>query len=169
MPRPRSEKAHRKVIEAALNLLASRGFEATSMDAIAETSGVSKATIYKHWPDKDALLLELMAEINGLHSRPAFDTGAPRADIVALLSYRPPERSDLRERITPHFMAYAGRNPAFGDAWRNGIHVARNANAANSGTATGATTAAAAVVATWYPIDSQPYAWLPRSRIIVLT
>jgi AcrR family transcriptional regulator len=119
MPRPRSEKAHRKVIEAALNLIASRGFEATSMDAIAETSGVSKATIYKHWPDKDALLLELMADLNGLHNRPTFDTGNPRADIVAVLSYRPPECAELRERITPHFMAYAGRNPAFGDAWRN--------------------------------------------------
>jgi AcrR family transcriptional regulator len=119
MPRTRSEKAHRKVIEAALDLVAARGLDATSMDAIAEASGVSKATIYKHWPDKDALLLEMMAEIHGLHSRPAFDSGDARADIVAVLSYRPPECADVRERITPHFMAYSIRNPAFGDAWRH--------------------------------------------------
>jgi AcrR family transcriptional regulator len=119
MPRPRSEKAHRKVIDAALRLVAARGLDATSMDAIAEASGVSKATIYKHWPDKNALLLELMAEINGLHNRPAFDSGNPRADMVAVLAYRPPECSDLRERITPHFMAYSARNPEFGAAWRH--------------------------------------------------
>ena len=38
-----------------MQLFSERGIDATSMDAIAETSGVSKATIYKHWQDKDAL------------------------------------------------------------------------------------------------------------------
>jgi AcrR family transcriptional regulator len=119
MPRTRSASAHKKVLDAALDLVAARGLDATSMDAIAEASGVSKATLYKHWADKDALLLELMAEVNGLHDRPAFDSGDTRAVIVAVLSYRPKENADLRERITPHFMAYSARNPAFGDAWRN--------------------------------------------------
>src|SRR5689334_18830811 len=119
MARTPSAQAHNKVLEASLSLFAERGIDATSMDAIAEASGVSKATIYKHWPDKDALLLEVMADIHGLHSRPAFDSGNPRADIVAVLSYRPPECADVRERITPHFMAYSVRNPAFGEAWRH--------------------------------------------------
>ena len=119
MPRTRSATAHKKVLDAALDLVAARGLDATSMDAIAEASGVSKATLYKHWADKDALLLELMAEVNGLHARPAFDSGDTRADIIAVLSYRPKEHSELRERITPHFMAYSARNPAFGDAWRD--------------------------------------------------
>ena len=119
MARTRSARAHKQVIDAALELVAARGLEATSMDAIAEASGVSKATIYKHWPDKDALLLEVMAEVNGLHSRPVFDSGDTRADIVAVLSYRPAENAELRERIMPHFMAYSARNPAFGQAWRD--------------------------------------------------
>ena len=89
------------------------------MDAIAEISGVSKATIYKHWTDKDALLLEMMAEANGLHNRPQFDSGNTRADMLAVLSYRPSERAEFRERIMPHFMAYSARNPAFGNAWRH--------------------------------------------------
>lgn len=118
MPGTRSASAHRKVIDAALELVASRGLDATSMDAIAEASGISKATIYKHWPDKDALLLEMMAEANGLRDRPAFNSGDTRADIIAVLSYRPEERVELRARIMPHFMAYSARNPAFGDAWR---------------------------------------------------
>ncbi len=56
MVRPRSAQAHKKVLDAAVQLFSDRGIDATSMDAIAETSGVSKATIYKHWPDKDALV-----------------------------------------------------------------------------------------------------------------
>ena len=119
MPRTRSASAHRKVIHAALELVAERGLDATSMDAIAEASGISKATIYKHWPDKDALLLEVMAEANGLHARPDFDSGDTRADIIAVLSYRPQEHSELCQRIMPHFMAYSARNRAFGEAWRN--------------------------------------------------
>jgi AcrR family transcriptional regulator len=118
VPRTRSASAHQKVLHAALELLAERGVDATSMDAIAQRAGVSKATIYKHWADKDALLLEVMADIHGLHRRPAFDTGDVRADMIAVLSYRP-EGSEVRERIMPHFMAYSARNPSFGNAWRH--------------------------------------------------
>jgi AcrR family transcriptional regulator len=119
MARTRSASAHLKVLTATLELMAERGVDATSMDAIAQASGVSKATIYKHWADKDALLLEAMAAANGLRDRPKFDSGNTREDIVAVLSYRPVEHAELRERILPHFIAYSARNPAFGDAWRN--------------------------------------------------
>ena len=119
MPRSRSVSAHQKVLDAAFQLMAERGVEGTSMDAIAEASGVSKATIYKHWTDKDALLLEMMAEANGLRVRPRFSSGNTRADMVAVLSYRPSERAETRERIMPHFMAYSAHHPSFGAAWRN--------------------------------------------------
>lgn len=118
MPRGRSASAHRKVLDAALGLLAERGIDGTSMDAIAERSGVSKATIYKHWADKEALFLDVMADVHGLNTRPKFDSGDLLADIVAVLSYRLSESGELRERITPHFVAYGARNPVFGQAWR---------------------------------------------------
>ena len=57
MARSRSPQAHDKVLRAALDLFSERGIEATSMDAIAQHSGVSKATIYNHWPDKGDLLM----------------------------------------------------------------------------------------------------------------
>jgi AcrR family transcriptional regulator len=120
--RTRSARAHGQVLEAALQLFAERGVEATSMDAIAEASGVSKATIYKHWPDKDALCLEVMAHLHGLDELPpAIDSTDIRADIVALLQYHYQPRKqylELRIRMMPHLMAYAARSPAFGKAWR---------------------------------------------------
>jgi AcrR family transcriptional regulator len=119
MPRTRSALAHQKVLDATLELVAESGVEGASMDAIAGRSGVSKATIYKHWPDKEALLLEAMAELHGLHARPKFDSGDIRADMVAVLAYQPSENAERRKEIAPHFMAYSARNDSFGAAWRD--------------------------------------------------
>jgi AcrR family transcriptional regulator len=123
MARSRSEDAHNKVVEAAAKLFAERGIESTSMDAISRSSGVSKATIYRHWADKDTLCLEVMLYLHGLDKElPVFDSGDLRADIIAQLRYDPAEdRKALRERIIPHLMAYAAHNRVFGDAWRSQV------------------------------------------------
>lgn len=120
MARPRSTQAHHKVIEAATGLFAESGIAATSMDAIAEASGVSKATIYKHWPDKESLCLEVLGYLHGLdQASPVFDSGDWRADVIAQLRYQPAaDRKAMRERIMPHLIAYAASNSAFGTAWR---------------------------------------------------
>lgn len=117
--RPRSRKAHNKVLDAAIELFAVRGIDGTSMDAIAEASGVSKATIYKHWADKDSLCLEVMIRVHGLDAeRPTFHTSDLRRDMFDRLKYEPPHPALLRDRLMPHLMAYAARNQAFGQAWR---------------------------------------------------
>ncbi|HEY1964942.1 MAG TPA: TetR/AcrR family transcriptional regulator [Acidobacteriaceae bacterium] len=120
MARPRSAQAHNKVLTAAVELFSARGIDATSMDAIAESSGVSKATIYKHWPDKDALCLEVMSYLHGLDEEPpVFDSGDFRADLIAQLQYQPAtDRKALREKMVPHMIAYASRNQVLGVAWR---------------------------------------------------
>ena len=60
------------------------------MDAIAEASGVSKATIYKHWPDKGALCLEVMSSLHASRAAAAVPaTDDVRADIVAFLGRQP--------------------------------------------------------------------------------
>src|SRR5271170_3526847 len=123
MARKRSEQAHSRVIEAAVDLFTESGIEATSMDAIARASGVSKATIYRHWPDKDTLCLEVLAYLHGLDKDlPVFDSGDFRADIIAQLRYDPAEdRKALRERFIPHLIAYASHNQVFGAAWRSRV------------------------------------------------
>jgi AcrR family transcriptional regulator len=120
MARPRSIQAHKKVLNSAVQLFSERGIDATSMDAIAEASGVSKATIYKHWPDKDSLCLEVMGYLHGIDEEPpVFDSGNFRADLIAQLQYQPAlDRKALREKMTPHLIAYAARNQTLGTAWR---------------------------------------------------
>ncbi len=104
-------------------LFAERGVEATSMDSIARASGVSKATIYRHWPDKDTLCLEVLVYLHGLDKElPVFDSGDFRRDLVAQLEYDPAaDRKAMRERIMPHLIAYASHNRVFGDAWRSRV------------------------------------------------
>ncbi len=120
MARPRSAQAHNNVLMAAVELFSERGIDATSMDAIAEASGVSKATIYKHWPDKDALCLEVMGYLHGIDEEPpVFDSGDFRADLIAQLQYQPAaDRKTLRDKMVPHMIAYASRNQVLGVAWR---------------------------------------------------
>src|SRR5210317_1208935 len=45
------------VAAAALPLFLQNGFKGTSIDMVVKTSGVSKATVYNHFPDKAALML----------------------------------------------------------------------------------------------------------------
>ena len=123
MARTPSKQAHNKVLEASLELFAEQGIDATSMDAIAEASGVSKATIYKHWKDKGDLALEalfLMFELDV--EPPEFNSGDLRKDFVDVLTYQPsPERQAMKQRIMPHVMAYAARNEAFGIGRNRGM------------------------------------------------
>ncbi len=56
--RPRSEAARRAILSAAQRLFRKGGIDAVSVDAIAARAGVSKATVYRWWPNKAAVLLE---------------------------------------------------------------------------------------------------------------
>ncbi|HET9116880.1 MAG TPA: TetR/AcrR family transcriptional regulator [Pseudonocardiaceae bacterium] len=55
---PRVAETQRIVKQAALDLIAEIGFEGTTVELISERSGVSRTTIYRHWPDPAVLLLE---------------------------------------------------------------------------------------------------------------
>ena len=120
MSRGLSAHAHSKVLESATELFADRGIDATSVDAIAAASGVSKATIYKHWADKDALCLEVMQFVHELDDGPPeVDSGDLRTDLIAFLKYEPSrKKAAIIKKLTPHLIAYSARNEAFGRAWK---------------------------------------------------
>ena len=84
--RPRSEKAQKAILAAAIDLLLEQGLHAMSMDAVAERAGVSKATIYRWWPSKELLALDALATEWQVTSPDATrDTGSLRGDLLARL------------------------------------------------------------------------------------
>jgi AcrR family transcriptional regulator len=120
MARGLSERAHQKVLDTAAELFAERGIDGTSVDAIAAASKVSKATIYKHWADKEALCLEMLVHVHRLDEvPPEADSGDWKEDMVAFLTYEPaPNKAALQKKLLPHLVAYSARNHEFGRAWR---------------------------------------------------
>ncbi len=112
MARTPSKEAHDKVLKAALQLIAERGVEATSMDAIAAESGVSKATLYKHWSNRDALLIDVLR--THWDKLPEFDSGNPREDMVQFVQYLAESRKPKElGPIWPRIIGYAASNPEF--------------------------------------------------------
>ncbi|WP_217178854.1 TetR/AcrR family transcriptional regulator [Streptomyces sp. AC495_CC817] len=62
MPRPRSEKARQSVLDAMRAAVSASGYEAVTIEGLAEVAGVSKQTIYRWWPSKAAILGEALLE-----------------------------------------------------------------------------------------------------------
>ena len=56
--RPRSIETTNAILESAYTLMASTDLAVTTIDAIARHSNVSKMTIYKWWPSREALLID---------------------------------------------------------------------------------------------------------------
>ena len=142
MARTRSAAAHEKVLEAAIRLIGDRGIEGTSMDSIAAASGVSKATVYKHWKDKDALCIDVVNRLRV--APPEFRSGDPRRDLVDLLTHVANANKPGRLlKILPRIIGYAAANPKFGRAFRKssvGPTEAQVIRILNDAIATGALT-----------------------------
>lgn len=54
----RAAQTRAEIVDAALDLFATRGFDATSMEQVADAAGVSRRTIYRYFPIKDDLVFE---------------------------------------------------------------------------------------------------------------
>ncbi len=87
------------------------------MDAIATEAGVSKATVYKHWANKEALLIEVIENLS--EKFVDFDSGDAKADLRAFLRHLAEARKrEELGRIWPRVISYAVAKPKFGKALR---------------------------------------------------
>jgi AcrR family transcriptional regulator len=116
--RPRSEKARTAIVEAAAELLLEQGLVPMSMDAVAARAGVSKATIYRWWPTKEALAMDALYDEWG--GDPAVkETGSLRGDLLELL--RPWARLVSQRpygRVIAGLLTAAQTDPAFAREYR---------------------------------------------------
>src|ERR1700721_29190 len=81
--RPRSMKAERAIIAAALDEFAEAGPQGLCIERVAAKAGVGKATIYRRWPGKEDLLLDAIASLKTPRPEPRGDS--VREDLVALM------------------------------------------------------------------------------------
>ncbi len=81
--RPRSLQAQQDILAATLSSLATEGFEAMSVDAIAAKAGVGKQTIYRWWPSKEALVIDAIKSLQQTHN-PVIETGSLRKDFLVM-------------------------------------------------------------------------------------
>ncbi|MFL5726692.1 MAG: TetR/AcrR family transcriptional regulator [Chloroflexota bacterium] len=63
--RPRDTGADARVLRACVDLLTEVGAEGTTMAAVIERSGVARATVYRRWPNREALLIAALRELKG--------------------------------------------------------------------------------------------------------
>ena len=68
--RPRDAAIDELVLSATIDLLAERGMEATTIQAVSDRSGIARATIYLRWPGRSALIL---AALRWAIGRPPFE------------------------------------------------------------------------------------------------
>jgi AcrR family transcriptional regulator len=98
-------------------MLAEEGYARLAMDRVASRAGVGKASLYRRWPTKEALVLEAIRHRVG-EGRPAVsDTGSLRRDMLTYL------RALIRYRQAHSAAVYsvAGEaltNPALAEAFR---------------------------------------------------
>src|SRR6202047_2248379 len=78
--RPRSEHARLAILRSTLKLLGENGFSDLTIEAVAAHASVGKATVYRWWPNKAALIADAFASstTRKLHFP---DTGSVRADM----------------------------------------------------------------------------------------
>jgi AcrR family transcriptional regulator len=99
--RPRSEERRDAVLKAAMELMQEDDLRMASVDRISARSGVSKATIYKWWPNRtavaiDAFLHQMMADA------PVPDSGSAAEDFrVTLRGMMGFPRGELDPNIDP--------------------------------------------------------------------
>ena len=110
--RPRRVSAGEAILEATLALLAERGFQATTIEAIADRAGVGRNTIYRRWASKEELIADALHELTSdldvddagdLHSRLLERI----RDLVRVFS------DPLFGSILPVVLGELQRNPAF--------------------------------------------------------
>ncbi|WP_029145185.1 TetR/AcrR family transcriptional regulator [Microbacterium luticocti] len=83
-PRRRGDALVAAILEAALAELAEVGYAQVTMDAVARRAGASKASLYRRWPSRAALVVDAVYRVAPDPEHPP-DTGALRTDLLEML------------------------------------------------------------------------------------
>ncbi|BBG01798.1 MULTISPECIES: TetR/AcrR family transcriptional regulator [Pseudonocardia] len=100
----------RQVLDAARALVAERGFEVTTVEAVAAATRTSKATLYRQWGDKASLVVEAVSAGSGI-AIGRIDTGTLAGDLGAVADMLA-ERASVNVPIVLGIARAGQRDPA---------------------------------------------------------
>jgi AcrR family transcriptional regulator len=83
---PRVERSRRVVLQAAVDELGAVGYGAFTIESVATRAGVGKSTIYRHWPDKLALISDAFETFH-VEMVPSVETGSARERLTKLVGH----------------------------------------------------------------------------------
>ncbi len=126
--RPRSPEADRAILTATIDLLADEGYGGVTMEGVACRAGVGKATVYRRWASKSALVVDALSACRELGTPPPPDTGSLRADLLVFVQgFRDHIRTSDAGRVMPAVIAELSRSPELAAAFREDFVQPRRA------------------------------------------
>jgi len=111
--RPRSTEADRAIADATLALLAEVGLGALSVEDVAVRAGVSKATIYRRFPSREALIVDSIAQVlDSAPETPCDENVSTRDILIRMVSgMRDWYGDSTNGNLMPRMIGYARTNP----------------------------------------------------------
>lgn len=106
----RVQRSREIVLAATQELMSEEGIVGFSVDEVSRRSGVSKTTIYRHWPSRSALLLDACSHLNSWTEQ--VDTGSLRGDLTTLAAFLACQlRSSRAATVMPSIIDAAEHDP----------------------------------------------------------
>jgi AcrR family transcriptional regulator len=116
-PDKRIARSRATVLAETYRQLSQGGISGVSIDAISRQSGVSKTTIYRHWPSRSALLMDACASFGVPAAAP--ETGSLRDDLLTLLTSLAAQLDGATwSKVYPSILDAAERDPEIADLQR---------------------------------------------------
>ncbi|OBF49397.1 TetR/AcrR family transcriptional regulator [Mycolicibacterium monacense] len=112
-PDPRVDHSRRIICSAALEEFAASGYAGFRMDAVATRAGVGRSTVYRHWKNKGALIVDALRTLN-TQPDPARDlpTVSARQQVELLLGHLASALSDSAvSSVIPALIHAADQDP----------------------------------------------------------
>jgi AcrR family transcriptional regulator len=117
----RVRRSRDRVLTTTFELLGESGVGGFTVDEVARRSGVAKTTIYRHWPSREALVIDACSRISDEQEVP--DTGSLEGDVSAILTNIGHLLGTARwSSVLPSIVDVAERDPEFADIHRRIQH-----------------------------------------------
>lgn len=108
--RTRDDRIDSAVLTAARAVLDAEGYAGMTIGRVATESGIHRPAIYRRWPSKRHLVVEIVADLLGLEPTP--DTGDLRVDLVGSMRQLVAALRDTSlGRVLPALVADLGADP----------------------------------------------------------